>query len=148
MAYGLGGINVFTDFGPPIVAANNGGIVSTNYIDRGGANYPSRYYRLPLGPQSERWPGQWPQNKPRAAVGRPYGALIWNQRNLRNLRNLRIEEMHTSSGFATFSPSDAEKVLIRIPIRMFLMPGPGGGHDVLQFREFGFPAQFAHGFVR
>ena len=29
---------------------------------------------------------------------------------------------------------------------MFFVPGPGGGHDVFELREFWFPAQFANGF--
>ena len=47
--YGVGGTNHFSDVSPAIPAAS-GGIVSTNYLDIGGAAYASRLYRLRTGP--------------------------------------------------------------------------------------------------
>jgi len=47
--YGIGGTNHFSDCSPAIPAAS-GGIVSTNYVDAGGAAYGSRLYRLRTGP--------------------------------------------------------------------------------------------------
>src|SRR5882724_9412835 len=36
---------------------------------------------------------------------------------------------------------------VRIPLRMRLMPGPGGADDFLKFRVFRFPTQFAAGLL-
>jgi len=50
VANGLGGTNNFSDRSPSIPAVN-GDIVTTNYLDIGGAtNHPSRFYRIRLGP--------------------------------------------------------------------------------------------------
>jgi ELWxxDGT repeat protein len=49
-ANGLGGTNNFSDRSSSIVAVN-GDVVTTNYLDVGGAiNHPSRFYRIRLGP--------------------------------------------------------------------------------------------------
>ena len=50
VANGLGGTNNFSDRSSSILAVN-GDIVTTNYLDVGGAiNHPSRFYRIRLGP--------------------------------------------------------------------------------------------------
>ena len=49
-ANGLGGTNNFSDRSASMVAAN-GDVVTTNYLDVGGAiGHPSRFYRVRLGP--------------------------------------------------------------------------------------------------